>query len=282
MLMNIIDWLLNLAALFLWIDWRSGSSVRPHSALSIASTVRPASRGRSQGLGSLAALFIILLVRPLVYYSIGPSIHWTASTSFLAIAIPWRSDFLGRMYLFSTLSFALTLAFYYSWLLLLAAINRSAVPPADEEVMHRFVRSQLGWLEKIPWWLKLLLPSIFAALGWVALSFLLAEIDLLPPARSNTILRAQAGAFALAALLTWKWLLILIFLVHLLNLYVYLGTHPLWTYLSATARKLLFPLSFLRFGKIDFSPILGIIAVFALADLFLKPLVIDIFQRHIA
>lgn len=279
--MNVIDWLLNLAALVLWIDWRSGRSARPESVLSIASAVRPAERRVAMGFGSLATLLAILLIRPFVYHSIGPAMNWTASTNFLAISIPWRSDFLGRIFIFSTLSFAVTIAFYYSWLLLLSAIHRSSNPASDEEVVHRFIHGQLGWLDKLPWWLKLLTPSLVAAASWTALSYLLVGLELLPSVRSDAASRTQAAAFALSAILTWKWLLILIFLVHLLNLYVYLGAHPLWTYLSATARKLLFPFSFLRFGRVDLSPVIGIVVVFVAAEFFLKPLVTDIFQRHI-
>ncbi|MGZ8938630.1 MAG: hypothetical protein ACXW32_05405 [Limisphaerales bacterium] len=279
--MNIIDWLLNLAGVFLWIDWRSGRTGRPQSALSIASALRPTNRGPGRGLGSLAALAAILLVRPLFYHSVGPAVNWAASINFLAISIPWRSDLLGRMYLFSFISFAVALGFYYTWLLLLAAVNRPTGTVAREEVMPRFICGQLGWLDKIPWWLKIFTPSIVAALGWMLLALLLVEIGLLPVMQSPDALRGQAGAFAVAALLTWKWLLIFIFLVHLLNLYVYLGTHPLWPYLSAAARTLLLPLSFLRVGKVDLSPIIGIALVFALTELFLKPLVIDIFRRHI-
>lgn len=279
--MNIVDWILNVACLFLWIDWQSGRSARPQSALSIASAVRPVDRTLTHGLGSLATLMIILLLRPLLYFSIGPAIQWTASLNFLAISIPWRSDLLGRMYLFSTLSFAVMLGFYYSWLLFLGAVNRKTISATEEDVMDRFVRGQLGWLDKFPWWLKLLTPSVGAALSWVVLSFLLLAIDLLPQTQSPGALRGQAGAFALAAVLSWKWLLIVLFLVHSVNLYVYLGTHPLWAYISGTARKLLLPFSFLRFGKFDLSPIVGVFAVFALAELLLKPLVIEIFRRHI-
>ena len=279
--MNIIDWLLNIAGVFLWIDWRSGRIGRVQSALSIASALRPTNRSSSQGLGSLAALAAILLIRPLFYYSVGPSVNWIASLNFLAISIPWRSDMLGRMYLFSFISFALALGFYYSWLLLLAAINRPTGTVAREEVMPRFIRGQLGWLDKIPWWLKLIVPSIVAGLGWMALAFVLVEIDLLPEMQNPQALRGQASAFALAALLAWKWLLIFIFAVHLLNLYVYLGTHPVWPYLSSAAQKILLPLSFLRVGKVDLSPIVGIIAVFVITELFLKPLVVDIFRRNI-
>jgi hypothetical protein len=277
--MNLIDWILNIACVFLWIDWRSGRTARPQSVLSLASTVRPADRAGSRGIGSLAALCVILLVRPMFYYAIGPALNWTATTNFLAIAIPWRSDILSRMFLYSTISFLVALGFYYSWLLLLAAVNRRT-PSTDEDPMYRFVRGQLGWLDKLPWWLKLLSPSLVAALAWVVFSFILVGLELVPEPTSASR-RSQAGAFALAALLTWRWLVIFVFLVHLLNLYVYLGTHPLWQYLSNTGRKLLYPLSFLRFGKIDLSPVLGAAAVFAIAELLLKPLVIDLFQRHI-
>jgi uncharacterized protein YggT (Ycf19 family) len=278
--MNIIDWMLNVAAVFLWIDWRSDRTARPQPTVSIASTVRPAGSGKRRGLGSLAVLIVILLVRPLFYHSLGPAVEWTASTNFVAIAIPWRSDLLGLIYIYSTLSFLIALGFYYSWLFLVAAVNRTASTP-EEEVMHRFVRGQLGWLHRIPWWLKLFVPSVAAAAGWIGLSFLLVQLELIPAAQSGRALAGQAGAFAIAAVLTWKWLLIFIFLTHMLNLYVYLGTHPIWPYLSALARKLLFPFSFLRFGKIDLSPVIGAAAVFALADLVLKPLVIAIFQRNI-
>lgn len=279
--MNIIDWLLNIAGVFLWIDWRSGRTGRPQSALSIASALRPTNRTAGRGLGSLAALGAILLIRPLFYHSVGPAVNWTASLNFLAISIPWRSDLLGRMYLFSAISFAVALGFYYSWLLLLAAVNRPTSAVAREEALPRFVRGQLGWLDRIPWWLKLFTPSIVAALGWMALALLFVEIGLIPELQNPGALRIQASAFAIAALLAWKWLLIFVFIVHLLNLYVYLGTHPLWPYLSAAGRTLLLPLSFMRVGKVDLSPVVGIASVFAISELFLKPLVIDIFRRHI-
>ena len=146
--------------------------------------------------------------------------------------------------------------------------------------------------------ISIVLPPFFVALlfvtstaareHWVVLlltalliSLLLVELELLPEAQTGSALRGQASAFAVAAVLAWKWLLIAIFLLHMLNIYVYLGTHPIWPYLSGTARKLLYPFSFLRVGKVDLSPVIGAIAVYAFAELFLRPLVVDVFQRHI-
>ena len=276
--MDLIDWILNVAGVFLWIDWRSARAATPRSALSIASAVRPASPSSpTKGLGSLASLAAILLIRPLFYYSIGSAVNWIPALNFLAIAIPWRSDLVGRMFLFSFISFGKALGFYYAWLLLLSVTNRKV---SDEDGVQRFVRAQLGWLERIPWWLKLLLPSIVAALAWVGLSVLFMAMGLLPvrPIETRWV---QAGAFALAALLAWKWLLVTFFLVHMLNIYVYLGTHPAWAYVSVTARRLLGPLRFLQIGKLDLSPVIGAGVVLALAYWVIEPAVLSIFQRPI-
>jgi len=275
--MNLIDWILNLAGLFLWIDWRSGTLARqPRPALSLASAVRPAERRLPAELGSLAVLVFILLVRPCFYYSIGSKLGWTPQLDLLAISLPWRSDLLGRMYLYSTISFLLTLGFFYSAMLLLSAINRK-VP--DSEVMQQFVRLQLGWLERIPWVLKLLLPGLLAGLAWAGALPLLATIDLVPSVPDAEAIWGEALAFALAALLSWKWLFIGLLVLHLLNIYVYLGTHPVWAYISQTARTVLAPFSFLSFPKLDLAPILGIALVFSLADILIRPAVIHLFQK---
>ncbi|HEX7859599.1 MAG TPA: hypothetical protein VF773_04690 [Verrucomicrobiae bacterium] len=279
--MNLINWILNLAGIFLWIDWLSARGGRPQSALSLASTVRPASGSSGRSYGSLIALGAILLIRPLFYYSVGPAVNWTPALNYVATAIPLRSDLLGRMFIFSTVSFVGALGVYYSWLLLLAAVNGAGRLAPEAEPMHRFVRSQLGWLDKIPWWLKVFVPSIAAGVAWMLMSLLFVDLELVPEAQTGSALRGQGAAFAVAAVLTWKWLLIAVFLLHMLNIYVYLGTHPIWPYLSGTARKLLYPLSFLRVGKVDLAPVIGAITVYAFAELFLRPLVVDVFQRHI-
>jgi hypothetical protein len=60
---------------------------------------------------------------------------------------------------------------------------------------------------------------------------------------------------------------------------VYLGTHPVWAYISQTARTVLAPFSFLSFPKLDLAPILGIALVFSLADILIRPAVIHLFQK---
>ena len=153
--------------------------------------------------------------------------------------------------------------------------------PADEDRIQRFIRGQLAWLENLPWWFKLLLPSIVAALAWIVLAALFAELELVPQGTPRETIWLQAAAFSLAALLVWKWLLISFFMVHLVNIYLYIGTHPLWAYIGLTSRKLLLPLSFLRSGKLDLSPVAGLVAVFVLAEWWLEPLVLNVFKAHL-
>ena len=68
----------------------------------------------------------------------------------------------------------------------------------------------------------------------------------------------------LCAYLAWKFLLVALLLLHLLNSYVYLGNHPFWLFVNTSARRLLWPLTWLplRFGRADFTPLAGIALVF--------------------
>jgi uncharacterized protein YggT (Ycf19 family) len=72
-----------------------------------------------------------------------------------------------------------------------------------------------------------------------------------------------------ATYLTWKYLIVGILLLHLLNSYVYIGNHPFWNFVNATASNLLRPLRWLplRIGKVDLLPLLAVAMVFFLSEL---------------
>jgi hypothetical protein len=278
--MNLIDWILNFAALFLWIDWRAGRANRqPQRVISLASALRETSRRGARGWSSLIGFAALVVLRPFFYHSIGSAVDWTPVMDLLAISLAWRSDILARMFAYSTITFSLTLGYYYGCVLFVSATNANA---PESEVMHRFVRAQLGWLDKLPWFLKMVLPFVLVAMAWAAAVPLLVWLEIMPSPPGAEVPWAQAGILSLASILAWKWLFIVLFLLHALNTYVYLGTHPMWAFVTAVSGKLLRPLSWLRIGKLDLAPFAAIALVLALAELLVRPLAFRLFERTLA
>jgi len=103
---------------------------------------------------------------------------------------------------------------------------------------------------------------------WLALHPLLAQLAIVPETKSNGQLLEQAAVLGLGTYLAWKYLIVGILVLHLLNSYVYLGNHPVWNFVNATARNLLSPLRWapLRLGKVDFLPVAAIALVFLVTE----------------
>jgi uncharacterized protein YggT (Ycf19 family) len=266
--MGLIHSILDLAALLLWLGWRDVTSgaLLQNSATPLARTLRQAGTtvvARRKYLGGLA---VLLLLRALIYWWIGAAVNWTPQLDLVAITIPFRSEFFGRMLLFSGCSFGATLAAFYLSLLLLSLVNRR-VP--DPEPLQKFVRSHLGWFERLPGLVKLLLPVGAALLLRLGLSPLLNWWDLLPTAMTVGAAVKQGLLIGVGACLIWKHVVAGLLLLYFLNSYVYFGNHPLWNYVNHTSRRLLAPLRWvpLRFGRMDFAPVVGIVVVYLLGAL---------------
>lgn len=265
--MGLVDFILNAAALLLWLNWRAAEnkvSLGP-PGMSLLSTLRRPEPSRYRRWLFLAALVALLGLRALFYWQIGAVADWTPRLNLGALVLHFRSDYAGRMLLFSLLSFGLVLAIFYLSLLLLSVVNMSV---SERDPWQRLVRQQLGRVDRWPIALKLLLPVLVAALLWLALSAVLGRSGLLPPPKSASHVAQQAAVIGLAAYLAWKYLIVGVLLVHLLNSYVYLGNHSLWTFVNTTARQLVAPLRRLplQLGKVDFSPLVGIVVVLLVAE----------------
>ncbi len=265
--MNAIDWILNLACVLLWLNWRSirFTTVPPSIGVSLLGTLREAEPTRVPRWSSLAALLAILFIRSLFYRQIGSAINWTPTVELGALALSFRSDHLPRVLLFSFLGFGLWLCGLYSWLLLLSVVNGQT---PDTDPWQRMIRLHLGRLERLLTPVKLLLPSLATILFWMAVHPLLRQQGLVPGAQSVGQLFLQAMLLGLSSVLFWKFLLIGLLVLHLINSYIYLGRIPLWQFVSATANHLLRPLSVLplRVGRIDLAPLLGIAIVITVAE----------------
>ena len=277
--MSFLDFILNLVALLLWIDWRSERAVvkNPPGGVSLARSLQSTERVVLRPWVSFGALLLLLLVRGFFYWNVGTAASWIPILDLGVISLAWRMDLLPTSILFSLVSFGLILFAYLTCLLLLSSVARRSI---EQHQGERFVRYQLGWVHRLPAFLKLLLPFVVATLAWMAAVPLLVDLQMLPAPRSSAHTLREAAILGLCAYTPWEWLLIGLFAIHFLNTYVYLGHHPFWEYISLTAKRLLWPLRFLRLGRMDLSPIVGIASSVTLFEFCLFPLVRYLLIRH--
>jgi uncharacterized protein YggT (Ycf19 family) len=262
---GLIDFILNLACLLLWLNWRSMrfDPLGQRTPATLIGTLRRAEPRRLRHWHLLAAIGGLLLLRAGFYWQIGSASKpvWAGTLDLGIIAPAFLSNSFGRMCLFSVFSFGLMLAVFYLWLLLLSIL-------AGPEPVHGLVRMQLGYMDRWPRWLKFFLPLAGGTLLWGLLSWPFPWLHP-QPAMSTAQHSQEALLIGLGSYLVWKFLIGALLALHLLNSYVYFGKHPFWDYVSATAQTLLQPLKKipLRAGRVDFAPVVGMVLVFLLAGL---------------
>jgi uncharacterized protein YggT (Ycf19 family) len=265
--MGLINAILNLAGLLLWLGWLEAvSDPLPGPAESpLARTLRRAGSTQWDRWKNLCGLGGLLLARPLIYRWVGPAVNWTPKLQLDVVVIPFRSDFLGRMLLYSLASFAATLALFYLVLLFFSLVNRRM---PDSDPLQKFVRRHLGKVDRWPGPAKLALPFLGALLCWFVPHPLLVRWDLIPSASSVGAIAWQSLLISVDACLVWRHVAAAVLLVYFLNSYVYFGNHPLWTFAEATAQRLLQPLRRvpLQPGRIDLKPVLGMVLVYLLGE----------------
>ncbi|HEX4343801.1 MAG TPA: hypothetical protein VH255_10435 [Verrucomicrobiae bacterium] len=262
--MGLVDFILNLAGLLLWLSWLS----IPFDPLARAvpstlpGTLRRAAPMRWKHWHFLASLGILLFVRAFFYWKIGGAVGWTARLNLIATSIPFQSDFFRRMFVFSLLSFALTLALFYLWLLFFAVVNNNT-----NDLMQKFARQLLGRPGRWPLWTLPFLPIIVAILAWLVLNPFLAWMNILPGSPLTTRVE-QGTVLGFSSFLSWKYLIGTVLALHIVNSYIFLGNHAVWDFVNLTSRRLMRPLKKLplEIGKVDFTPIIVIVIVFLTAE----------------
>lgn len=273
-IVDIVDFILNLAGLLLWVNWRAAALDPLSRAVpaTIAGTLRRAEPRRARPWHFPAAIAGLLLVRGFFYANLGPALEWTPRLDLVATQLAFPSDLrafhhtLGWMTLYSALSFGLTLGVFFLWLLLFSLAGSSG---PDSFFLVRLVRLHLGRLERWPVWGKVLLPLVAGGLVWVLASWPLTALGLLPAPGSWWARLGQSALIGVSAYTAWKYPLAALLGLHLLGSYVYFGPHPIWKYSHEAARRLLRPLAGLplRVAKMDLAPVLGLAVIFLLARL---------------
>jgi uncharacterized protein YggT (Ycf19 family) len=256
--MALFDQILILASVLLWLNWRSHQSDPLGEATpnSLAATLRPADSRRFPGWQFLIAVVLLLLLRAVIYFQIGPSAEWTPKIDLMFVVPAFRSDNFNLCLLYSLLSFGRTLLVLYFWLLAVTIVNRGSADPGP---IQKLIRHQLGPVARWPWPVQALLPFLLTALIWMALHPLLFKLRIITGPQSFLHLVEQGFLIGAGLLFSLKFLIPFLLLVHLLATYVYLGSNPVWEFISGTAQNLLRPLRWLplRLGRLDFTPAIG-------------------------
>ncbi len=262
--MGIVDFILNLAMLLLWLNWRAEKAdpVGKRRPATLIGTLRRADSS-SRRWQIPAVIAGLILFRALLYWQIGSAANWWSARLDLGVTeLFFRSAHFWQMFSFSVVSFIETLWVFYLWLLFLSILG--GPPP-----LHDFVRTQLGALDRWGRGTKILLPFIATAVLWWAASGLLFRLNVLPKPISAWHRLGESLVMGLAAYLVWEFIAVLLLVLYLLNSYIYFGKQPFWSYVNAEAQTLLSPLKPipLRAGKVDFAPLVGIVLVFLLAEM---------------
>lgn len=265
--MSFLHLSLDLAALVLWLSWRSLGfrEVVPYRS-TLIHTLKSAGPGRVGRWRHLAGLGALLFLRALLYRQLGSAVSWVPQLDLQLISLPFQSAQPWRMPLFSLLSFAHTLGVFYLCLLSFSIVNRTL---NDQQPFQRLVRLHLGFVDRWPIVLKLLLPPLIGLLGWLSLHPLLEWLGLIPAGASARLAIEQGLVLGLFSCLVWKYVFIGVLALQVVQSYVYLGRSPLWDFIDATARRLTRPLARLplRAGKVDFAPAAAIALVLVCARL---------------
>ena len=258
--MPLLHFILDLAALLLWVNWRGmGFKEYVPYRSTLVHTLRSAELRPTQRWRYLVALVALLTIRGMLYQQVGAALKWVPVLDLGVLTLPFRSDLPWRMTLYSFLGFGVVWIGFQLWLLLFSIVNRST---PDTQTVQHLVRLHLGPVEHWPPALKLILPPLAGVLLWLPVHPLLTTVGLLPAATSFKLVLEQGLVLGLASFLAWKYLILGILVVHLLNSYIHLGRSPFLDLASDTARHLLTLLAWLplRWARIDFAPVvLGVL-----------------------
>ncbi len=263
--MALFDFILNLAALLLWLSWcsRHLDPWSKRTPATLVGTVKRAEPVSPKGWLLLSALGSLLVVRALFYRQVGSAVGWTPKLDLGFVVLAFRSDQMGPVFLYSFLSFARVLLVYYFWLLTLVLINWR-VPEPDP--LQTLLRLHLGWLRNWPWPLLVLLPVVAVAALWSALYPLLQRVGIVTAPQVPLHVLEQSLLLTLTLVMSLKYLLPVFLLLDLVASYVYLGVSPVWNFVGTTSRNILWPLKPLplRLARVDLAPVFGTLLVLTL------------------
>lgn len=262
--MGLIDFILNVAGVLLWINWRAGRMDPMNRAVpaTLAGTLRRAEPPHSGRWHMFVGLALLILVRAVLYWKIAGTVDWTPKLN-LGFLTPTFSTYetgigFWRGLLYSTLSFTRILLVFYFWLLFLVAVNRGTMA---SDPIQRFIVFQLGPVSRWPLALQIATPFLVTATVWILFYPVLAHLGVINWASSKPRILGQGLLLGCALWITLKFLLATVLVLHIASSYVYFGASALWDFIGGTSRNLLRWMPEMRAGKVDLIPVLALLLV---------------------
>ena len=262
--MGLLDFILNLVGLLLWFNWRAArfDPLSKFTPATLAGTLRRAEKTSLKlwhlPLGILGLLVVRALFYNFIYTEFGSALNWAGRIDIGTISIPFcgKTSSLMTMLLYSIYSFGVMLGVFLLWVLLLSILKSGAM---ETDSLRQLLRLHLGAVEKWSWLTKLFLPLLVIVPIWWLGSWPLTYWNILPPVSGTMHRFEQALLVGLGSYLAWKYIIVGALALYFVSSYVYFGKQPFWQHLDVIARLLLTPLRPLplRFGKIDFTPLVG-------------------------
>ncbi|HEX7654673.1 MAG TPA: hypothetical protein VF607_14285, partial [Verrucomicrobiae bacterium] len=223
--MAFVDFILNLAGLLLWLNWRTirFDPLTRRVPATLMGTLRPAAPQRLERWHFLVLIGLLLSLRSLVYNYVGARSNWSPHLDFGPVVLPFHCgtqwSHYGNLLAYSFASFGLTMGIFYACLLPLSLL-------AGPDPTHRLVKIPLGRVDEWPRWLRAALPLAVTAIGWWCASWIFSSLEIIPKPISPAERLEQSLVIGLGSYLLWKFPLGAILLIHLVNSYIYFGRHP--------------------------------------------------------
>lgn len=271
--MGLLDFVLNVTGLLLWFAWCTArfDPLAHATARTLVGTLKPAAPVRFRRWPLLVGIVVLLLVRALFYWEVGPPVDWNPILNFGAVVLPFKSVFFIHVLVFSVLSFVRTLVIVYLWLIFLWAI---APLETRENPTAKLIKLYLGRITLLPAVVQVLVPFIVSVGLWLTVEPVLGELGITSPVRSGGQLLVHAMLVSVSGYLTLRWIIAFLLLVYLVDTYVYMGKRPALDFGISIGGRLLRPLRKLpvRFRKVDLAPAVGIAIVYMIGEAILAQL----------
>ena len=220
--MQIIDFILNLAAWILWVNgWMQFHNPTDiQRPLTLVGTLVGPSRRIGVAWIYLGGFLLILLLKTLLLHYLGAPVETSMAINFMLLIVYFKTGTLVIMFWMALASYLKFAMIAYIWVWFLSRVSRKDLA----ENIVQGLGASLGFLQHRHWVIQILSLILFGMLGWMFLGMVFAWLGVLPAISDVSHLIWQALCISACAWLSLYYLIIVVMILYLIHSYVHLGT----------------------------------------------------------